>query len=843
MADARLIGKGEKTRELGSAGMEAMFAYKSKLAEKCPERWIENYKELYAYLKGMQERGELPIHPNYLGDNELAKSIYEKKYYLKDLKENKIESCPEDVFVRLASFVAAVEGDIEQAKELAAVFYRQMYDGLWLPGGRVIAGGGDLYRLKTLANCFVTKIKEDNIESIYTAAYEAARTYSYGGGIGIDISCLRPKGSVVHNAADSSTGSVSFMELYSMTTGLIGQSGRRGALMITIDVKHPDILDFISIKSVPNWVTEQIIQQLKWSKKFSEDDLEEIKKAIMENVQVRFANLSIKFSDEFFMALLEQEKYGTEAYVLYKKKEKGKIMDIYQQEKVHYSYGIPSKKIENYEFIGAFSTIDELNDYLGSTYHYKVEEADLLDPKKRDVYGDYVIEAENYGFDLAIRKAGDFLLYFGSEQTGSIKRLIKARKIWNAFLEGNYRAAEPGLIFWTRMKRYSPSDYVGRPILGTNPCSEVPLEDGGACNLGSINLSRFVANPFKEDAEIEWEKLREAVRGAVRFLDNVVEWNIYLHPLEKQKIASKETRRIGLGVMGIADMFFQLGLGYDSEAGLAVFEEVARFIANEAYKTSADLAMEKGPFPIYKFEEYCRNPFFLEALNPETQVEIQKKGLRNVALLSIAPTGTISNIAKSFELNDNNYFGISGGIEPLFALFYSRRSESFGNRVFKVFHSTVQAYLDSKGIGNLAQEAAGIEELKQFLPEYFFRTAHTLDPTMRVRIQGIAQKYVDHSISSTVNLAEDIEPEVISKIYIDAWKHGLKGITVYREGSRYPILSTDGPPSNFAKYKNKKFKIRSNGNEIVGKGSDVLVLPDGKLTTVYHLLVEKGIVK
>lgn len=825
-----------------SEGMEAMFAYKSKLRERCPEKWIDNYKELYYYLREMQARGELPTHPDYLGGNELAKNIYEKKYYLKDLRENKIESCPEDVFVRLAAFVAAVEGEMEQARKLAVLFYGQLYDGLWLPGGRVIAGGGDLYRLKTLANCFVTKIKEDSIESIYTASYEAARTYSYGGGIGIDITVLRPKGSVVHNAADSSTGSVSFIELYSMTTGLIGQSGRRGALMITIDVKHPDILEFIRAKSVPNWVSEQIVQQLKWGKRFSEEDLGEIKKAVMENIQVRFANLSIKFSDEFFMALLEQEKHGKEAYLVYRKKEKGRIMDIYQ-EQGHYSYGIPSKKIENYELAGAFSTIDDLNAYLERVCHQKVEEAELLDPAKRDVYGDYVIEIKNYEFDLAVRKAGDFLLYFGSEPTGSIKKLVKARKIWNAFLESNYRSAEPGLIFWTRMKKYSPSDYVGRPILGTNPCSEVPLEDGGACNLGSINLSRFVANPFKEDAEIEWEKLRAAVRGAVRFLDNVVEWNIYLHPLEKQRIASKETRRIGLGIMGIADMFFQLGLGYDSEAGLAVFEEVARFIANEAYKTSAELAMEKGPFPIYNFEEYCRNPFFLEALSNETQLEIQKKGLRNVAILSIAPTGTISNVIKSFELNEKNYFGISGGIEPLFALFYSRRSESFGNRIFKVFHSTVQAYLDSKGMDIAAQEAAGIEELKEFLPGYFFRTAHVIDPSMRVKIQGIAQKYVDHSISSTVNLPEDIEPEVIGKIYIDAWKHGLKGITIYREGSRYPILSTEEQAGSFAKYKNKKFKIKSNGNEIVAKGSEVLVMPDGRLTTVYHLLKERGIVE
>ena len=186
-----------------------------------------------------------------------------------------------------------------------------------------MAGAGDLYRLKTLANCFVTKIHRDEIDSIYKAAYECARTYSYGGGIGVDISSLRPKDAVVHNAADSSTGAVSFMELYSLTTGLIGQSGRRGALMLTIDVKHPDIEHFLKVKKVPNWVTNQIVDQCSWSGHFDSQELETIKKQVMENTQVRFANISVKASDEFMKAVEEQKQFSAGEFLIYKKKTKG----------------------------------------------------------------------------------------------------------------------------------------------------------------------------------------------------------------------------------------------------------------------------------------------------------------------------------------------------------------------------------------------------------------------------------------------------------------------------------------------------------------------------------------
>ena len=283
--------------------IKKMFAHQGKTTKVIGKNRTKIYNEIYDYISNLQDSGDLPQHKNYLNNNELAESIYTKKYFLKDLNNELIEKKPEDVFKRLSSFLATVELSKPKQKEWAEKFYNELYEGRFISGGRVLAGAGDLYRVKTLANCFVAKIDKDDIDSIYKAAFECARTYSYGGGIGVDISSLRPKDSVVHNAADSSTGAVSFMELYSLTTGLIVQSGRRCALMLTIDVKHPDVKYFLKVKKVPNWVTNQIVEQCNWSGLFNDKELDTIKKQVMENTQVRFANISVKASDEFMQAV------------------------------------------------------------------------------------------------------------------------------------------------------------------------------------------------------------------------------------------------------------------------------------------------------------------------------------------------------------------------------------------------------------------------------------------------------------------------------------------------------------------------------------------------------------
>jgi len=824
--------------------VKKMFDYKGKTTKVIGKNRTKTYTEIYDYISNMQDTGELPTHPNYLNGNELAQSIYEKKYYLKDLENNLIEKCPEDVFKRLSSFLATVELSKPKQKEWAEKFYNELFEGRFISGGRVLAGAGDLYRVKTLANCFVAKIDRDDIDSIYKAAFECARTYSYGGGIGVDISSLRPKDSVVHNAADSSTGAVSFMELYSLTTGLIGQSGRRGALMLTIDVKHPDIKYFLRVKKVPNWVTNQIVEQCNWSGFFNEKELDTIKKQVMENTQVRFANISVKASDEFMQAVEEETKFGPNNFLIYKKMNKNVIMEAQQDEdNIHYSTSIPSKNLDEYELISNFNSFDSLSKWLKEKYNLQTDIVDLKDSKKRDIFGDYVMNLKSEDYDIAIKQSGDFLLYFDSSETNEIKELVKARTIWDQFIEGNYKTAEPGLIFWSTMSKYSPSNYVGKPIICTNPCAEVPLEDGGACNLGSINLSRFIVNGFTVDAKIDWDKLAESTMILTRFLDNVVTWNEDLNPLEKQRLAAKETRRLGLGVMGIADMLNQLGFGYDSNEGIDIMQKVMSFICNAAYQASASLAGEKGASPIFDYDSYMTCPFIKEALNKETQELILENGIRNIAIMSIAPTGSISNIILSYQNGKKNYLGVSGGVEPIFATHYTRRTESFGkeNEFFKVFHSTIQAYIDLNNMESDIEKSTNIDEV---LPEYLTRTAHKISSNKRVKIQGIIQKYIDHSISSTINLPEDIQPEVISNIYLKSWRNKLKGITIYRDGSRFPILSTEKKLSNFQTNKEKQFKIENdNGEETFVQGDDIIKLPDGSLTTMYHYLKnsEKGI--
>lgn len=816
---------------------EKMFRHRGKLARVIGEAKIEIYHSLYEHLYEQLESGALPSCENYLGNNELAENIYKNKYYMKDMDGNPIEEKPEDVFIRISSFVATVEKTKTNQKQYAEKFYKDLYEGHWISGGRVLAGAGDLYRLKTLANCFVTEIKGDDIESIYQAASECARTYSYGGGIGVDITPLRPRDSIVHNAADSSTGAVSFMELYSQTTGLIGQSGRRGALMLTIDVKHPDIFNFITVKKSPNWVSKQIVEQCRWSGKFNDAQIKEVERQVVENTQVRFANISVKVSDEFMQSVSEETHFGRNKILVYRKKTKERLEKAFQDAGHYYSLSIPARNITQYDHIESFDTYAQFANWLNATYKKSVSEADLRNKYKRDVYGDFLIGTDDEGSELAIHYSGDYMLYFASQPTGEIRNLVKGRDIWNALVESNYRTAEPGLIFWSRMSQYSPSNYVGRPIISTNPCAEVPLEAGGACNLGSLNLSRFVENGYTPEARVRWEILEDATRNLVRFLDNVVSWNETLNPLDKQRESASETRRLGLGIMGISDMLLQLNLAYDAPEGIQTMQKVMEFITNKSYQASAILAREKSASPIWDFNAYKRGPFYQEALSSETKAMIAANGLRNIAITSIAPTGSISNIIKGFELNGKNYIGVSSGIEPIFALFYTRRAESFNNKIFKVFHSTVQAFIDMKGMNEEAQKVKQENDLTGLLPQIFFRTAHKISSDKRIQIQGVCQRYIDHSISSTINLTEDVEPETISDIYIKAWQNGLKGITIYRDGSRFAILSTATEKSEFQEFKNRLFKISTpSGDEVEFGGDEVIRMPDGRLTTPYHFL-------
>jgi ribonucleoside-diphosphate reductase alpha chain len=582
-----------------------------------------------------------------LDGDELRARVFIDKYALRGPNGELLESAPSQMWDRVAREIASVEPDPERREHWCREF-RWLLDGFrFIPGGRILHGAGNPSKV-TLLNCYFTAIRDDSIEEIFDAAKRMARTYSRGGGIGTDVTILRPRGAPVHNAARHSTGAVSFMELFSLTTGTIGQSGRRGALMISIADHHPDVLDFCRVKR----------------------DLK----------SVRYANISVRVGDAFMRA---------------------------------------------------------------------------------------------------VESDGPWTLWFENAITGRIERTIRARDLWDELITGAHGWAEPGVIFWDRVISWGTSNYGGMTPQGTNPCSEVPLEDGGACDLGSLNLSQFVLDPFTPNARVDYEALRRAVHAAVRFLDNVLTYNQGRHPLPEQEEAALRGRRIGLGITGLGDMLIMLGLRYDSDRAIEFAGRLQETIKLEAYRASVDLAREKGPFPAFDPDKHLAQPFF-STFPEELLEEIRRHGLRNVSLLTVPPVGSGSALA-----------GCTSGIEPVFALSYVRRSESLSKERFHVLHPLVARYAAIHGIdlGGVDLLDDPHDYLASKLPHYFV-TAHEIDPVKRVEMQAALQAHICQSISSTINLPRTATKETVARVYLHAWRAGLKGVTVYREGSREGVLIT-----------------------------------------------------
>lgn len=571
---------------------------------------------------------------SFQGD-EIAASVFLKKYALRDADGQTVETTLEEAKDRWAMAVAGREVGAGWDVRKPAAYFRELYDH-FLPAGRqMFALGNAFMENVTFTNCYVTKIEDDSIEGIYGAAQRLARTYSYGGGIGLCIGELRPRGAKVSNSARQSTGSVSFMELFSMTTGLIGQAHRRGALMITIPVSHPDAEEFIEAK---HGNTDR----------------------------VKHANISVKLTDEFMRAVAED--------------------GMYEQ---------------------VFSTRHE-----------------------------------------------------------TIRRQVRARDLWDKIIKSARDSAEPGLMFWDRMVGMSPSEcYLRLRVHSTNPCGEQVLEPGGACVLGSLLLHRFVVDPFTPEARFAHGLFREMVGRAVRHLDNVVEMNLGRHALAEQEEAARLGRRIGLGITGLADMLAALGLRYDTPEALVVVEDMMRAKRQAEYLASIDLAKERGAFPLFDPEKHYERGF-CATLEDDIRELGKTHGQRNVAVSTVAPAGSLSVIAQC-----------SSGIEPIFALNYKRYVELGSKRKeFSVRH---------QGLARFAA-ATGKDEVPQC-----WVTAHSIDHGFRIAMQSVIQKHTDASISSTINLPRDVEAGVVGDIYQAAWKANLKGVTVYREGSREGILVTD----------------------------------------------------
>ena len=548
-------------------------------------------------------------------DNQIGMDIWEKKYRYNN------ESFDE--------WIDRVSGGDEDIKQL-------ILSKKFLFAGRILSNRGTQMdgRKVTYSNCYVIPPPEDSLESIFDCAKSLARTFSYGGGCGIDISKLSPKGAHINNAAKETSGAISFMDLYSLTTELIGQNGRRGALMISISCDHPDIEDFITIKS----------------------DLDKITKA----------NLSIRVTNEFMRA------------------------------------------VEN-----------------DSTY----------------------------------------TLSFTREETGEeIKKTIKARELFDKFCYMNWDYGEPAFLFWDRVKSYNLlSDDDAFEYAGVNPCAEEPLPSGGSCLLGSLNLAAFVKT-MNGQPQFNMNEFRKAVVIAVYGLNDVLDEGLPLHPLEVQRDSVRNWRQIGLGIMGLADMLIKLGVTYGSEESLVICDDIGWNLANEALSTSMTIAKNKGEYPMFS-DKVWESEFYKNHIGISAP-------LRNSQLLTIAPTGTLSTM-----------LGISGGVEPIFANYYTRRTESLHGeeKEYKIFTPIAWEYLQSHGYGE--------DETK--LPSYFITSAD-IPYRNRIDMQATWQKHIDASISSTVNLPNSATIDDVKDLYMYAWKQGLKGITVFRDGcKRLGILTTD----------------------------------------------------
>ncbi len=608
------------------------------------------------------------------------------KYALKNIAGEILENVPTQMWERVAREIASVESTLSLKREWQNKFYYLLENFRFIPGGRILFAAGS-ERKSTLLNCYVIPIKEDSIEGIFDFAKEEARTYSYGGGVGTDISILRPRGTMVHNSALFSTGAVSFMEIFSLVTGTIGQSGRRGALMLTISVDHPDVIHFIDIKSKPNERTKEMVGYMRaiFGDYFTDNQYQKIEE-FLGSQQVRYANISVRVTDEFMKAVINDS---------------------------------------------------------------------------------------------------DFQLRFQSPKTGRVEIKIRARELWDKLIQSAWKSAEPGIMFWDNIVKESTSEYNGMNVVTTNPCSEIPLEPYGCCCLGNINLASIVRDPFGKNSHIDTQEVDRLVEYGVRFLDNVLTYAYPRHPLRGQAEQSLKTRRIGLGFTGLGSMLAMLKVRYDSEEALDLVDRLFERIRNRAYQASADLAKERGTFPLFDKDKHLKSNF-IKRLPLDLKNKIKKYGLRNVAILTVPPVGSGSILA-----------GVSSGVEPIFALKYQRRSESLKQKEFWVEDHTLQKYREVSGTS-----------MNDEVPPYFV-TAHEIDPFFRVKMQSVIQKYIDHAISSTINLPKSIDVGTVEKIYMEAWKLGCKSITVYREGSREGVLVTEKEINKFKANESKQKQVES----------------------------------
>lgn len=614
----------------------------------------------------------------YFNGDKLPTDVFLNKYCLKDNNDVFHELTPHDMHWRMASEFARIDANYEESKSSAFLnmrthLYLEAFEDFarLVPQGSPMAAVGNTLQILSASNCVVIESPTDSIDGIMRTASELAQLYKRRCGVGVDISPLRPNGASVNNAARRTTGPCSFANHYSDVTRLIGQDGRRGALMITISVHHPDVEEFAAMKA--------------------------------DQTKVTGANVSVRLTDEFMQAVADDAEY---------------------------------------------------------------EQRWPLEGKPK------------------------------------FTRKVKARKVWDTIIKYATETADPGLQFWDTACRFLPAHQYERFKTRTsNPCSEIFLSAYDACRLLSINLTGYVRKAFTEEAYFDFEEFTYDVHLAMRTLDNLVDIEL---ELTKKIMDAADTkaekdiwlklyesgrrgRRTGLGTHGLADTLAQLCIKYDSEESLDMCDKIYKTLRDEAYIASVGLAEQRGPFPDYNWETHSKCEF-IQNLPEHIRERMEKHGIRNISILTNAPTGTTSLVSKCGKFNTRN---ISSGIEPVFRLSYTRRK--------KINPNDLESRVDyTDQLGDKWQEYEVYHgNLKNFMemfpgkdvPDYFV-TSDKIDWDFRVRLQGVIQKYIDHSISSTINLPRGTGPDVVGKIYLDAWKHGLKGVTVYVDGSKDGVLVT-----------------------------------------------------
>ena len=624
----------------------------------------------------------------------LAAKVWVQKYALHNEDNICMESTPEDMWDRLAEELATVEvatNSLEKDHDYWKNYFREgLQDYAYSPQGSGLYSLGNPYVKASSSNCFVLPPPTDSLEGIFEAGKNSAKIYASRGGVGFNLSKLRPRKAKTANAAKTSTGAVSFMDFYSYITGMIGQEGRRGAEMLSMEVSHPDIFDFITEK----------------------------RDADKQGFFNELSEAGIDINDYRYSAIADRLKSTSHANV--------SVM---------------------------------INDH-------------FMDCVKNDL--DYELR-----FD------------FENDLYPPIVKVVKATTIWNELMKSAWESAEPGILNWDHILRECPADqYAEEQVyswtdpcaaisgdatysqakmtnysfrtVGVNPCAEETLSAYDSCNLGIFNLPVFVIQSYKDNAKFDWDRYRAVIQLGIRAQDNIKEWDIPRLPLEGNRMAGILGRRISVGNTGLADCLAALNLRYDSAEGIAMAEKIYDFMANTAYQESAILSAEKGSFPAFNLEKHLNSPF-IQRLWPETLKMIKRSGLRNIGLLTQAPAGSMSILFRN----------CTSGIEPVFMTSYTRNVKKPGTKDFE------QHIINHQGVEDCIQ-AGGNPDI--YVP------AASIDWSKRIQLQSAIQKHIDHSISSTINLPNSVTVEEVSKIYMEAYDAGLKGITVYRDGCRTGVL-------------------------------------------------------